>query len=325
MIENIGIFKDDIDNSIKSVFKTKENNIIEMTQLFNRKDTDVICVPTHHYCNLGCKMCHLTNIGSNKKMIPINIKDFIESLKISLTNKEGIKRTNNKKLLISFMGVGEPLLNLKLLRDVFEVEEYIKSSLNYEYISYAISTMMPNDNIDELIKIVEFYEVPLKIHFSLHNPFDSKRIELIPSSKVSIKDSLGLLYKYNSTIKSNKRIMNIYNKFHTIDELIEIHYTLIKDINDSNYCLKELIYLLEQYPMTIKFIKFNEVNDMKRSDKEDLFVNVLSRIDNVRVKRYSPPGKNIGSSCGEFTKYYYSDNTNDKEFILWKNRYEIYE
>lgn len=324
MIENIGVFKD-IDNSIKCVYKNNDNNIIEMTQLFNKKDIDVVCVPTHHYCNLGCKMCHLTNIGSNKKMIPININDFIYSLKSTLRNKKGIKRTNNKKLLISFMGVGEPLLNLKLLRDIFELEKIIKEELDYDYISYAISTMMPFDNMDELIKLVEYYEVSLKIHYSLHNPFDSKRIELIPSSKVSIKDSLGLLYKYNNTIKSNKRIMNIYNKFHTLDELIEIHYTLIKDVNDSDCCLKELIYLLEQYPMTIKFIRFNEVNDMKRSDKEEVFVNVLNRLDYVRVKRYSPPGKNIGSSCGEFTKYYYSDNINDKEFTLWKNTYEIYE
>lgn len=324
MIKSIGVFKD-IDSSIKCVYENEDKNIIEMTQLFNKKDIDVICVPTHHYCNLGCKMCHLTNIGSNKKMIPINIDGFICSLKSTLRNKKGIKRTNNRKLLISFMGVGESLLNLKLLRDIFEIESIIKKELDYDYISYALSTMMPYDNIDELIKIVEYYEVSLKIHFSLHNPFDSKRIDLIPSSSVSIKDVLSILTKYNNRIKNNKKIMNIYNKFHTLDELTEIHYTLIKDVNDSNCCLKELIYLLENYPMTIKFIRFNEVNDMKRSDKEELFVNILSRLDDVRVKRYTPPGKNIGSSCGEFTKYYYSDNRNDNEFNLWKSNYEIFE
>ena len=282
MIKSIGVFKD-VDNSIKCVFENEDKNIIEMTQLFNKDGIDVICVPTHHYCNLGCKMCHLTNIGSNKKMIPINIDDFIYSLKSTLRNKKNIKRTNNRKLLISFMGVGEPLLNLKLLRDVFEIERIIKKELDYDYISYAISTMMPYDNIDNLIKIVEYYEVSLKIHFSLHNPFDSKRVDLIPSSNVSIKDALSILTKYNNRIKNNKKIMNIYNKFHSLDELIEIHYTLIKDVNDSNCCLKELIYLLEHYPMTIKFIRFNEVSDMKRSDKEDIFVNILSRLDDVRV------------------------------------------
>ena len=44
------------------------------------------------------------------------------------------KRTNNRKLLISFMGVGEPLLNLKLLHDVFEVEKELKQELEYDYI-----------------------------------------------------------------------------------------------------------------------------------------------------------------------------------------------
>ena len=44
--------------------------------LFNKENIDVICVPTHHFCNLGCKMCHLTNNKLNKKMIPIKKEEF---------------------------------------------------------------------------------------------------------------------------------------------------------------------------------------------------------------------------------------------------------
>ena len=61
MVNNIGVFKDFNDDSIKSVFKTEKNEIIEMTLIQNKEYEDVICVPTHHFCNLGCKMCHLTN------------------------------------------------------------------------------------------------------------------------------------------------------------------------------------------------------------------------------------------------------------------------
>ena len=48
-----------------------------MSLLFNKYDKDVVCVPTHHFCNLGCKMCHLTNRGFNKVMTPIKWEDFI--------------------------------------------------------------------------------------------------------------------------------------------------------------------------------------------------------------------------------------------------------
>ena len=68
MYETIGVFKDFKDNSLKTVFRDDKKRIIEMTLLFNKKDKDVVCVPTHNYCNLGCKMCHLTNEKVNKFM-----------------------------------------------------------------------------------------------------------------------------------------------------------------------------------------------------------------------------------------------------------------
>jgi len=325
MLKQIGIFKDNIDNSIKSVYENNKN-IIEMTLLFNKKDIDTICVPSHYYCNLGCKICHLTSINTSKAMLPITIDNFINSLELSLKNKNNKRRTNNKKLLISFMGVGDILLNLKLLQDIFEKEEYIKNKLGYNYISYAISTMMPNNNIEKIIKLVEFYEVALKVHYSLHNPFDSKRKELIPNSNIINIDALKLLKKYNNIIINNNKIMKVYKLFHNSLDVVEIHYTLIKNINDSDYCLKELIYLLTLYPINIKFIIFNSTSDMTESDKLDIWIKTLSKLD-IKVKKYSPPGKNIGSSCGEFTKYYYIDDKKsiEKEFIIWKNKYEIYQ
>ena len=114
MVKNMGTFKDFSDGTLKTVFDIGNKKIIEMSLLFNKEDKDVVCVPTHHFCNLGCKMCHLTNKGLNKSMIPINSEDFIECLFQTLT-RNNEKRTNKKKLLISFMGVGEPLLNLKLI------------------------------------------------------------------------------------------------------------------------------------------------------------------------------------------------------------------
>ena len=132
MIKKLGVFKDYSDNSLKSVFAKDDNKIIEMTLLFNKEGMDVVCAPTHHFCNLGCKMCHLTNKGLNKQMIPITIDDFIYALKETVNkniNGNLERRTDKKKLLISFMGVGEPLLNLKLINDIYQKESLLKESL----------------------------------------------------------------------------------------------------------------------------------------------------------------------------------------------------
>ena len=221
MIKNIGSFKDQTDGTIKSVYKINNSKIIEMSMLYNKLDKDVICVPTHHYCNLGCKMCHLTNNKTNKPMQKIKITDFMYCI-IDTIKKY---KTNKKKLLISFMGVGEPLLN----------------ELGYDYISYAISTMMPNNNLLKLKNMINELNIPIKVHFSLHTPIDKNRKELIPSTNVTIEEALNMLLIYSYNVKQNKIIMNNYKLFHSNNIPIEIHYTLIKNKNDSNKELKEII------------------------------------------------------------------------------------
>lgn len=139
------------------------------------------------------------------------------------------------------MGVGEPLLNLKLLEEVYNNELYIKEVLGYEKINYAIATMMPT-KLDKLIKLFTNLNIPLKLHFSLHTP----------------------------------------------------------------------------------------INDLHISKREDLWVSTIrNNVKDLRVKTYSPPGREIGSSCGEFTKHYYHEEIETpqqlQEFKDWKTRHQIFE
>ena len=323
MIKNIGSFKDQTDGTIKSVYKINNSKIIEMSMLYNKLDKDVICVPTHHYCNLGCKMCHLTNNKTNKPMQKIKITDFMYCI-IDTIKKY---KTNKKKLLISFMGVGEPLLNLELIENVFKEENKIKE-LGYDYISYAISTMMPNNNLLKLKNMVNELNIPIKVHFSLHTPIDKNRKELIPSTKVNIEEALNMLLIYSYNVKQNKIIMNNYKLFHSNNIPIEIHYTLIKNKNDSNKELKEIIKLLNIYQIPIKFIKFNPINNLDISNNEEKWVSEIHKnIPNLRIKTYSPPGREVGSSCGEFTKHYYLEELETKEelqeFNIWYKKHLI--
>lgn len=326
MIKKNGTFKDFSDESIKCVFENENKGVIEMTLLFNKVDCDVVCVPTHHFCNLGCKMCHLTNNKLNKKMIPIKIEDFIEAFIMSITDND-IRRTNKKKLKISFMGVGEPLLNLKLIEDIYSNESKIKE-YGYDNICYAISTMMPNDNILKLTEMANRLNMPLKVHFSLHTPIDKDRSELIPSTRVSVSEALEYLIHYREVIQKNDTIMREYTKIRNTNDPVEIHYTLIDGINDSEKELNLVKELLSKYKITIKFIRFNPINDLKRSPNEELWTSTLKKeVPDLRVKVYSPPGREIGSSCGEFTKHYYHEEieTEDekKEFEEWKLKHQI--
>lgn len=316
-----GSFKDYSDGTIKNVYR-EENKIIEISLLFNNKKRDVVCVPTHNFCCLGCKMCHLTNNKLNKKMNPIQYKDFIECLLDSLEYFD-----NKEDLLISFMGVGEPQLNIELIKNVYLNEKIIKEKFGYKNIGYSISTMMPFDNIAELTDVVLSNNIPLKLHFSLHSPIDSKRNNLIPATKMSVRESLEALSEYRKLLQGNDNIIREYSKFHTNFDFTEIHYTLINDVNDSDDELKILYDLLSEYKIPIKFITFNPKNEMIKSNKEEKWINKLNEIAGLIVKKYCPPGREVGSSCGEFTKHYYHEEieTDDekREFEEWKLLHEI--
>ncbi len=326
-MKTIGLFRDKQDGSLKRVFESEDKRIVEMTLLFNRENKDVVCVPTHHFCNLGCKMCHLTNSNVKRPMIKILGSDFIKCLMETLTI-EGIRITDKKNLLISFMGVGEPLLNLELIEYVKAHEYYLKEVLGYEHIGYAISTMMPNDNVSKLADIVNRESIPLKVHFSMHTPDDEKRFKLIPSTCVSVREALDYLSYYRSVILSNDELMSEYIHNHRTNDVVEIHYTLIDGVNDSDEELRMLVELLKQYKITIKFIRFNPINGMIPSRKEEMWINTLiTEIPDLRVKVYSPPGREIGSSCGEFTKHYYHEEIETEEerleFLKWKSEHEV--
>lgn len=329
MIKKEGIFKDKNDGSIKCVF-SENKKIIEMTLLFNRSDTDVVCVPTHHFCNLGCKMCHLTNNSLNKSSEKIKYEDFIYSLINTICNQRTHeRRTNKRKLLLSFMGVGEPTLNFELIVKINEHIEELKELYAYDEIGFAIATMMPNNTFRDLINIVNENDIPLKIHFSMHSPFDKERKNLIPSSINSIKWCLDSLEEYRKVISQNGNIMKNYIRCHSTNDLVEIHYTLIKGINDSDADLNEICNLLKKYNFTIKFIRFNPKEDMYISEREQYWVETIKERTNVRVKTYSPPGKGVGASCGEFTKHYYHEEIETEkqkqEFLEWKQEYQIFD
>jgi len=327
MIQNIGVFQDFQDGTLKSVFETEQHKIIEMSLLFNKPYQDVVCVPTHHYCNLGCKMCHLTRKGIHKGMVPIQVQDFIHCLLETLT-QDGKKITDKKNLLISFMGVGEPLLNLSLIRDVFLHENEIKESLGYEHIGYALATMMPNENIHLLRKMVQEYQIPLKVHFSMHTPIDLDRYELIPSTKVSVEDALSSLILYREALQKDSKIMDDYSFLHRTNDPVEIHYTLIQGVNDGGEELSRICELLKSYQIPIKFIRFNPINELKMSERENIWIQTIQEeVPNLRIKSYSPPGREVGSSCGEFTRHYYHEEIETEEekeeFLKWKVKHLI--
>lgn len=317
-IEVLGRFRDD-DGTEKHVFQTNRG-IIEVTYIKNKlhKHQEVYCIPTHHYCTLGCKFCHLTNENKGDgKMVKIAEHDLAEAINVT-------SRIYKPNILFSFMGVGEPFLNKELIVNMYE--RFVDKCGN---LSISLATMMPTTKpIDYFIDAVKYCGMPLKIHFSLHSPIDSIRNNIIPCSQVTVQEGLEALVRYRDFIYTNTDILYNLGKFHSSDSPVLLHYTVIEGVNDTLYELEKLIEIGEQYHIPLKILKFNPTSQLKRSKKEELFVELLTKQYPAPVKFYAPPGANIGSSCGQFTKHYYlsSDSKEElKDFERWKEKYQVFD
>ncbi|MBI4919316.1 hypothetical protein HY837_05255 [archaeon] len=303
-LEKIGRFKD-TDGTEKFVYKN-DKGVIEITWLKNKSNTDVFCIPTHYYCSLGCTFCHLTSENPlSKGMKPITLEELTEAF------NESLKFIDRKqKTVFSFMGVGDSFMNKELIVDFYETMRTESSGL-------ALATIIPRNEFKYFTQKVIEGNIPLKIHFSLHTPFSNVRQKLIPYTDVSVEEALQELCNYRERTLTEPMKKELLKCRRSADNT-EIHYTIIKNVNDGEAELTELIRLGQKYKIPLKILKFNPTDGLERSEKEDYWFERL-------IEEYGAPGANIGSSCGQFTKKYYLNLSEgeEKEFSEWERAYRI--
>ena len=316
-LNKIGIFQDP-DGTRKHVFKD-EIGIIEIGEIVNREDRDVLCVPSMYSCGLGCRFCHLTTMKIRGVNEPISGDTLYDAAQLILSEKP--KKPN---LIWCIMGVGDPLLNDELVAEL-QCKRHLLPQ--YETVGYAISTIFPGDGIIPSLGRLLQQDTPTKVHFSMHSPIDRKRHWLVPGSTLPVQTLLSFLSQYREQVMRDPVQAEHIRNFHKSGSPVEIHYTLIEGKNDSNQELDLLAYYLNRYEIPIKFIQFNETGSLKRSSREQEFVETLQRVaPHVRVKLHKPPGVSIGSSCGEFTRHFYHEPRNKREqleFDEYRRKFEI--
>ena len=112
--------------------------------------------------------------------------------------------------------------------------------------------------------------------------------------------------------------MNKYVKLHSNNDPIEIHYTLINGVNDDMKELDRMCKLLDRYNITIKFIRFNPINELEISKNEQLWVKEISnRVPNIR------PGSRCCAARSRTTSTWRSASSFLRVnllsiFIIWK-------
>ncbi|MEI7579664.1 MAG: 23S rRNA (adenine(2503)-C(2))-methyltransferase RlmN [bacterium] len=261
--------------------RTTDQKLIETVLMLHQDGRNTICVSCMIGCPVGCTFCATGQMGFQGNLLAKEIVDQV--LIIARELKAEDKIISN----IVFMGMGEPLLNLKEVwqaNQIFTSPEYMALSTS----RITISTSGYAKQLEELTKLG--YRGKLAI--SLHTAEQKKREQIMPI--VAKSNPLPKLFKAIASFE------NITNK------RITYEYILIKDFNDAAEAAEKLVKILQGRLAHVNLIPYNEVKGVayQKSTRNRIFAfsEYLTRyhINNtIRVTM----GADVNAACGQLAGF----------------------
>ena len=264
------------DGTIKFLVELSDNNKVECVYI-PEKTRGTICVSSQVGCSLTCTFCRS---GTQQLVKNLSVAEIISQI-ILVKNK--LKDWGDQKIVsnIVFMGQGEPLINLKNLKKAIQILKD-KSGLNYGNKKITVSTSGIANKIPEAANEIGTY-----LALSLHAPNDKLREEIMPiNKKFKIKDLIQQLKYYTSVVK----------------EPIFLEYVMLKGVNDTEECAKQLVKLMAQFPSKVNLIEFNswpgvkfEPTERKEIEKFSKYIQDKGYMSFIRRSR----GDDVLAACGQ--------------------------
>jgi 23S rRNA (adenine2503-C2)-methyltransferase len=248
-----------------------DNQVYECV-LLPYKDRVSCCISSQVGCPMGCTFCATGLGGFDRNLTAGEIVGQYLLLQ-SLTER----RISH----VVFMGMGEPLLNLKNIRKALKLM-HDEIGLSYRHITISTVGLVPQ--INELAKD----NLPIHLALSLHSPLDEVRDRLMPvNHKWPVKEVVQAMRDYQSATGRK----------------VTFEYLLIKEVNDTPEQAKALIPLLKGMPNVINLIPFNWVDTgqgFSRPERERVraFRRILEQAG-LNVTERTERGHDIAAACGQ--------------------------
>lgn len=261
-----------IDGTVKYLYELDEGEFVECV-VMKYKYGYSVCISTQLGCKMGCKFCASAIGGFKRHLTPSEMLSEIYTAQKDLS----IKISH-----IVLMGTGEPLDNFdNVLRFLELVTDEKGLNISIRHISLSTCGIVP--------KIYELADrqLGLTLSVSLHAPNNELRSNTMPvNDKWSIEELLKACRYY--TDKTSRRI--------------SFEYAMIKGVNDSESCAKELAKRLKGMLCHINLIPVNNVreNAYLKSDNKSMkaFIDILEK-NGLTVTVRRTLGSDIDASCGQ--------------------------
>ena len=264
------------DGTLKFLVRLLDGNKVECVYI-PEKTRGTICVSSQVGCSLTCTFCRS---GTQKLVKNLSASEILSQI---ILVKDKLKDWGDQKIVsnIVFMGQGEPLVNLKNLKKAIQILKD-KKGLNYGNKKITVSTSGIANKITEAANEIGTY-----LALSLHAPNDKLREEIMPiHKKFKIQDLIKQLKYYTSVVK----------------EPIFLEYVMLKGVNDTKECAKQLVKLMAQFPCKVNLIEFNSWPGVKfiPTEREDIekfskFIQDKGYMSFIRRSR----GDDVLAACGQ--------------------------
>lgn len=271
-LEPVRVQESQIDGTKKYLFRLYDGNLIESVFMRYHHGNSV-CISSQVGCKMGCRFCASTLNGCVRNLEPSEMLDQIYRIQ-SLTGE----RVSN----IVIMGSGEPMDNYD---NVVKFLGLINSDkgLNISQRNITVSTCGLVPRIKQLAEL----KLQITLAISLHAPNDELRKTMMP-----------IAYTY-----SIEQIMDACRYYLSqTARRISFEYSLVKGVNDSPECARQLIKLVHGMNCHINLIPVNPIKerDYEQSEKNSIhnFKEILEKAGvNITIRREM--GRDIDGACGQ--------------------------
>ncbi len=268
-----------LDGTRKWVLRLADGNAIE-TVFIPEAERNTLCISSQVGCALDCAFCATAQQGFNRNLTAAEIVGQVWFAEHRLRAERGSPERVISNVV--FMGMGEPLLNLK------EVGPAIRILL--DDLGYGLSRRRVTVSTAGVVPALDRLQeaAPVSLAVSLHAPDDALRDQLVPlNKKYPIEELLAGCRRYVAN-DSRRRVT--------------FEYAMLAGVNDSVAQARALARLLQTVPAKVNLIPFNPFpgTSFERSPDAviDRFRDILLASGLVTVTRRTR-GDSIRAACGQ--------------------------
>ncbi len=267
------------DTTQKFLFRLRDGNLIESVLIpaspalyGEQSDRRTICVSSQVGCAYGCKFCASGLDGWTRNL---DAGEIVQQL-IAVEQESGEKIDN-----VVFMGMGEPLANLKnLLRAIRIINAPWGLGIGARHITVSTSGLAPQ------IRELAAEPTQFRLALSLHGATDEVRSQIMPINR---KYNLQTLLEACDYYVAKKRRMMF-------------EYILIANVNDTDEQARELAKHAARLSAKINLIPYNTVDGLEWSRpsraRQERFHSILRDHGIVATLRCEK-GHDIAAACGQ--------------------------